>query len=185
MTHHFSSEATQLLIQSLDHGQTPFLTVGSDSMAPLLRRGDQIKLGPASLERVAVGDIIVLGQPDELLSHRYWGALEKDNHAYLLTRGDRLAYFDPLSPADQLRAVVLARRRSGRLLDLQRGPGAWLNRGLTQLSHLETQVMQLPRPHSVTEPGLSGQYGFARRLARRAVLVLATILTALIGILSE
>lgn len=183
MANHFSKQAAQLLLEALDQGQLPFVTVRSDSMAPLIRQGDQIQLGPIATDSLVPGDVVVLGEPDDLLAHRFWGALDVDDRAYLICRGDSLTHYDPLTPATQLRAVVIARRRAGRTLSLDRGPGAWLNQTLTQLLHFEAQIMQMPPPPSVVVPGQTAQYGFSRRLARRALRVVATLLAALIGVL--
>jgi hypothetical protein len=181
MSHDFSPHAVRLLLEALDQDELPFVTVGSNSMAPLLRRGDQVQLSPTSVDSVAIGDIIVLGEPDDLLAHRFWGIEDRVEGGYLLSRGDRLAYYDPLTSPSQLHAVVVARRRSGSLLDLRSGPGAWLNQTLTKLAHLEAWLMRLPLPPSAVEPGPAATYGFTRRVARRSLLELATLLTVLVG----
>lgn len=185
MPNHFSQSAARLLLDGLDQSQLPFVTVRSDSMAPLLRRGDQIQLGPIGVERLIIGNIVVLGEPEELLAHRLWGVEQLGEDVFLLSRGDRLAYYDPLTPSSQLRAIVIARRRSGRLLRLDHGSGAWLNHRLTQLSHLDNRVMRLSPPTSTLEPGPVAHYGLTRRLVRRSLLVLAVLLTRLINLLPE
>jgi hypothetical protein len=126
-----------------------------------------------------------VGELTELLAHRFWGARDIDGHIYLVSRGDRLAYYDALTPSPQLRAIVISRRRSGRILDLTRGAGNWLNQALTRLSRLEAQIMQLPPPKSVDAPGPVAQHGFTRRLARRGLLALASLLTILVGLLPD
>lgn len=181
----FSSQAARLVLEALDHDQLPFISVRSDSMAPLLGRGDEVQLGPLAAEGPAVGDIVVLGTPEGLLAHRLWDISDVDEQTYLLTRGDRLSYYDSLAPKSQLKAVVIARRRTGRLLYLNRGRGAWLNHKLTQLACFEARLMRLPLPTPAGDPGRIGEYGLGRRIARRLLFITATCLTGLVGVWSE
>ncbi|MCA9990591.1 MAG: S26 family signal peptidase, partial [Anaerolineales bacterium] len=67
------SLVAELLQESLQRGQTPFVTITSNSMAPLLRRGDQIGLEALPAGQLRPGDIILLRAPGELVCHRYWG----------------------------------------------------------------------------------------------------------------
>jgi hypothetical protein len=110
-------------------------------------------LGPTSLEALSVGDVIVFGLGEDLLAHRYWGVSNRQGNKHLISRGDRLAYYDPPTPAGHLRAVVIGRRRDGRLLNLSSGRGAWLNARLSQLSALEAHVVGLQPSHY--GPGLT------------------------------
>jgi hypothetical protein len=185
MSDHYSPLAADLLLEALGDGRHPYLTVRSDSMAPLLRRGDQIQLCPLSACALFVGEIIVLGTPEDLLAHRYWGSLETDGSSFVLTRGDRLAFFDPISPKAQVQAVVTMRRRAGRHLALDDGAGKWLNRRLARLADLEARVMRLQLTGVGLEVGHHAQYGLIRRLARRMIYTLAVILTALVGRLAK
>jgi hypothetical protein len=185
MTDHFSPEAAKLLLEALERGQLPFVHLSSDSMAPLFRRSDQIQLGQVDPGGPSVGDIVVTGAIDDLLAHRFWGAQVLDGNPYLLTRGDRLAHYDPYTPETQLRAIVIARRRSGRTLSLQTGPGAWLNRTLTKLARADARLMKLTPPTSIAEPGPSPSCGLVRRLGRRCLRIVVASLTAVVGLLPE
>jgi hypothetical protein len=185
MSDQFSSEAMQLLLEALDRDPLPFVDVRSDSMAPFLRRGDQIQLGPIDTDQLVVGDLIVVGEPEDLLVHRYCGTRKLDGRLYLLTRGDRLAHYDGLMLEAQLRAIVIARRRSGRTLTIDRGPGSWLNRRLGWLSQLEAQIMGLAPPNTLAEAQPTVPYGFGRRLTRRLLVIMAYLLTTTVGLLTE
>lgn len=177
----FAPEAARLLLQAINSNQRPFIGVRSDSMAPILRRGDQIQLGPVAGEGPDLGDIIVLGSLDDLLAHRYWGQIVLAGETYLLTRGDRLPYYDTPVPESQLRALVVGRRRSGRFLPLDHGKGAWLNRNLAQLARLEAQLLQLSIPDTTTNSGSVANIGNGRRFIRRLLLTMADGSTALFG----
>lgn len=185
MSDHYPPQAVQLLIEALEQNRLPFVHVRSDSMAPLLRQGDQIQLGPVGPDGPAVGDIIVTGVAEDLLAHRFWGIKLLEGRPCLLTRGDRLAYYDPYTPEAHLRAIVVARRRTGRLLPLRLGPGARLNRALTLLAGYEARLMRLPLPLSSIEPDQTIGYGFTRRLARRGLRTLAALMCLLAGLSAE
>lgn len=180
MTDLYSLQAAELLLKALSQDQTPFVGVHSDSMAPMFGRGDHIQLGPIDAGSPTIGDVIVLGSPGNLLAHRFWGFTNADGRAHLLTRGDRLPYYDPLTPGSQLRAVIIARRRSGRVLPFDHGPGAWLNRRLTTLAQMDAKVMHLRQPSDDLKSGPVGQYGLAGRPIRRTLFILAASLTLVV-----
>ena len=119
-----------LLRHSLKAGKQPYVTVASNSMLPLLRRGDQIQLTDVPPEELQPGDIIVLGAPVELIVHRFWGLHRRDGAPGLLTKGDHLIHFDPSVPAAALIGRVIRRQREDRQLNLTDGIGRWLNQRL-------------------------------------------------------
>jgi hypothetical protein len=129
-----------LLRDSMDKGQNPFLNVISDSMAPLVNSGDQVQIAPILFDRLHRGDVVVLTGLTELLTHRFWGLIGDHGNANLITKGDRPQHFDPPHSADTLVGLVVARRRGGRLLHLKSGLGAWLNRQLTRLAALDLSL---------------------------------------------
>ena len=180
MSYFSSTQATELLLQALENGHSAFLEVTSDSMAPLFHRGDQIQLSPVSFAGPVPGDIIVIGLPGDLLAHRLCGLTESGGRRCLITRGDRLAYYDTVTPFSQLRAIVTGRRRRNRYLDFAQGTGAWLNHRLAQLSRLETRVMRLPHPSAGVGTKQLTQSGLIRRLLRRALYTIAILLTWLV-----
>ena len=154
------SLAAAMLQQSMAQGQTPFLTVTSDSMAPLLKTGDQIGLEPTAVSQLRPGDIITLAPKGDILTHRFW-SLEMGQ---IRTRGDRLLLFDPLWPPDCLLGRVIVRRRNGRSLSFTSGRGQRLNRHLARLTQIENRL--IPNKSLV-------------RLFHRAVLVWARFIIAI------
>lgn len=130
-----------LLQQSLAQGQQPSLVVTSNSMAPLLRRGDHIRLEAVTPPLLRPGDIVVIGGGDHLLTHRYWGRLVADDQLWLISRGDRPLAFDEPWPAGRLIGRVVTRRRGRRELCLAAGRGRWLNRQLTWLAAAELRIL--------------------------------------------
>jgi len=166
------SVLTELIRQSLNQGKTAVLTVTSDSMAPLLRQGDQVFLKRAPLEQLRAGDVVTITAAADLLTHRFWGVAEENGVITLRTRGDRPLLDDPArSPADLLGRIT-ARRRRGRELSLERGAGGWLNRHLAFLSAAEWRWLGgRLRP---------GKPPLPFRLIRRAIYTWACVMTAVV-----
>ena len=90
-----SALLADLLRQAMKEGKSPFVTVVSNSMSPLIRRGDQIRIGPTTAEKLQPGDIIVYSGPANLITHRFWGFLSEKDTTQLVTKGDRPQHFDP------------------------------------------------------------------------------------------
>ena len=140
-----------MLCQSLQEGVRPFLTVTSNSMFPLIRRGDEIQLAQADQNELDLGDIIVVEDDGGFLAHRYWSSFSSDGDNYLVLRGDRLKTFDPPYSASQFIGRVVARRRNNLILDLSHGIGRQLN---TQLGRIAALTVPPPSPPSI-EPTAS------------------------------
>jgi signal peptidase I len=140
------SVTTELLIQSLQEGARPFLTVTSNSMTPLIRQSDEIQVALTNQQELDVGDIIVVGDADGFLAHRYWSTFSSDGASYLVLRGDRLKNFDPPYPAAQLIGRVIARRRNKHTLDISHGIGRRLN---LLLKDIAAFAVPLSRTHKI------------------------------------
>jgi signal peptidase I len=138
-----SKVASELLRQSLREGKQPYVTVASNSMLPLLRRGDQIRLAGILVEELQRGDIIVVGAPAELTVHRFWGIQRRDGGLGLLTKGDHHLHFDPLVPATAIIGRVTRRQRNNLTLILTSGIGEWLNHRLADLVSLEVRLLNI------------------------------------------
>lgn len=162
-----------ILRQSMAVGQTPFLTISSDSMAPLLKTGDLVGLAPVEKDQLAVGDIITLVQGDHLLTHRFWGI---DDQGRPFTRGDRPFTPDKPDKADQLLGRVIIRRRHDRELSLQIGVGRRLNRRLAWLVRVESYLLtgHAPSPDVPPMPPKK-QRTLLVRLVRRAFFTWAAL----------
>lgn len=144
-----------LMQKSIAQGQTFYLTVRSDSMAPLLRRGDQIAVEATTPDQLRAGDIVVVNEGLDFLTHRYWG--QSEGKKRLVTRGDRSLVFDPPCEPQQLLGRVTARRRQQHTFALRRGTGGWLVAHLGQLALLEQRIFagytEAPGAGTPTAPG--------------------------------
>jgi signal peptidase I len=179
-----------LLRQAMNEGKSPFLTVISNSMSPLIRRGDQIRLGPTTAESLNPGDIIVFLGPANLITHRYWGCYAENSETCLVTKGDRPQHFDQPFTQGNLVGQVIGRRRKQQLLNLSAGAGKWLNNHLAALAKLEIRLFSKPpalaMPAQVQLPPTSGWLadspnGIIIRLIRRFLYSWAIILSAIIA----
>jgi len=188
-----SAVVSQLLRHSLKEGKKPYVTVSSNSMLPLLRRGDQIQLTDVTLEELQPGDIIVLGAPVELMVHRFWGFLRRESDPGLLTKGDHLIHFDPSAPAVALIGRVIRRQRGNRELNLTTGFGRWLNQRISDIVALELRLLGMS-PDSTNAKNQQGNdmrkvNGPTRRLAARLVqsslYYLSAMLTLSAGTLAQ
>lgn len=183
-----------LLRQAMDEGKFPYLTVISNSMAPLIKRGDQIRIGPATAESLQPGEIVVFLGPAQLITHRYWGYLSQSDQTSLVTKGDRPQHFDePFHPANMV-GRVLGRRRDQRVMSFRTGIGGRLNSHLANLAKLEIRLfskkpVQSPpaRAHlpPVSERFASSSTGLFIRVFRRFLYSWAIILTLLVSGLSS
>lgn len=162
-----SALVIELLETALSQGQSVWLNVSSNSMRPLLRRGDQIALVACGVEHIQVGDVVVMRSMPELLVHRCracWVA--EDGEYYLITRGDRAAVGDPTWPASALLGRVAARRRAGRTLNLTAGPGRWLHRHLAYLAAADETLFLGAIPPSLSIQPASRSAWSLRRWGR-------------------
>jgi hypothetical protein len=147
----------EALRASMKQGRMPFLEVSSNSMAPLLRRGDRVGLVPAQRPQLRLGDVVTYLDNGHLTTHRFWGEAAQQ----MVSRGDRSSAFDPPWAPDALLGRVVMRRRADRTLALDSGPGERLSRRLYMLARWESRLLQrrLPAP-----------------LIRRAIYALALLL---------
>ncbi|MFW6182538.1 MAG: hypothetical protein ACOC8X_01985, partial [Chloroflexota bacterium] len=155
-----------LLHESMIDGKVPFLTVTSNSMRPLLRRGDQVGLSAAALQQLAPGDVIVVRDGRTFLTHRLVAIRRKDAGTMLLTRGDRPLALDPPWSPDCYVGRVTVLRRGGRVLSLEHGAGRWLNQHLGRLARFEARLFTEKRARPPA------------RWVRRAFLVYAMLVAA-------
>jgi hypothetical protein len=126
-----------------------------------------------------------------LMTHRYWQGWEQNGRHYLMTKGDRLIHFDSPWPTGRLIGRVVARRRGQRQLELDNGPGEWLNRRLMGIIRLEMKLMtghSLPADYQAQLPRLHASNGRPYlwvRLLRRLFGLWAEFLTAVVGLLAR
>jgi signal peptidase I len=181
---------SDLLQLGMEAGNFPYVTITSNSMAPLLQVGDQVRVQPASPEQLRPGDLIMVEGTAELMTHRYWQTWEHNGHRYLLTRGDRLLQFDSPWPTSRLVGRIISRRRRQHHLDLDAGPGRWLNHRLAGIITLEMKLLtgqsqpaadhyqnHLPRLRAA-----NGQPYYWVRLLRRLLWLWAALLSAIVSL---
>lgn len=138
---------TGLLKDGMLAGQMPFLRVTSGSMRPLLQVGDEVGVQSVTLEQLQPGDIVVVSDCNQILTHRFWKRQDAPQSSVFVTRGDRVLHFDQSWAADQLLGRAVVRRRHERMLWLDYGLGRWLNRALAQISRYEGRLLNLsPSP---------------------------------------
>ncbi len=169
------------LRESLRRGSSAILTVSSRSMMPLFLPGDQVVLTAVSPAGLQTGDVITYLNGRHLITHRYWG----EKAGSLLVRGDRPVQFDPPVQKEQLIGRVQARRRNGRILPLDSGRGAWLNRRLANLARREQHWLarRLATPPDGQSTGLPPILRlWPDRVRRRLTLAWAILLCGLVGI---
>ncbi|MEJ2747654.1 MAG: S24 family peptidase [Anaerolineae bacterium] len=178
MTHSNTELIADLIRQITRHGELPFLTITSSSMAPLFQTGDQVGLETVEPGQLNRGDIVTLTQDDHLLTHRFWGL---DDGGRLHTRGDRPLTPDASSSASQLLGRVIVRRRQQRELSLQMGAGRWLNRHLAWLVQVESFLLTGHAPSPITPPlPVEKQRALFVRLVRRAFFIWASLVVTVL-----
>ena len=141
-------ELIEILRESLANGRQPRLIITSNSMSPLLCRGDQITLTQLPVFRLNPGDIISLDGEQFILTHRFWNGDDSN----IVTRGDRPLYFDRPHAHERYIGRVIGRRRDHSYLSIENGLGYWLNKHLFWLAKLEAQIYNIPPPGTVPSP---------------------------------
>ncbi len=139
------SKAVEAAVRGgLAAGQDLLPLVASQSMSPLIRSGDRVRVGHAEPGALRPGDIVLVAAADgSLVTHRYVGSACAAGSTFLHTKGDRSLVLDPPWPAAGLVGRVEAILRGGRELDISRGRvylvhrllallmtggGTWINR---------------------------------------------------------
>ncbi len=167
-----------LLRQGLHQGQKSQLEVSSNSMAPLLRRGDRVILEAVTPEQLAPGDVITLADLTGITTHRYWSKTAVTDPPRLLTRGDRPLVFDPPWPPEALVGRMVGRSRRTKSLWVTSGAGRLLNRHLCWLAKREFQWWG----HRV-DGAAPIRRAWLRRWLRGAIYAWATIFAGILSLI--
>lgn len=129
-----------ILRESILQGNTPSLTVISESMSPLLRSGDRVILQKLDRSLLQPGQIITFAYPQEpsrLVTHRLAGFAQIDGQSRIVSWADRTLMFDSPIEMNDIIGRVAWRTRNGQHLNLDNGRGAWLSNKLSNLATIE------------------------------------------------
>jgi signal peptidase I len=122
-------EACALSRELVNCGLPVRLRVRGQSMAPLIRDGDVIRVIPVSVDQVAVGDVILFRTGTGLLAHRVIERDQDPTGVRLITRGDGHWFADaPLDNAENLIGRVERVQRGRQIVRLDRGLAGSLGR---------------------------------------------------------
>ena len=104
-------------------GRAIEIPVRGNSMRPMLRDGDRVRLGPVTEVNVRLGDVVLRVEPSGPITHRVVGWWPLRDGWRILTKGDGARRLDPALPPDRLvgRVVALIRGSDVRQLD-----GTWM-----------------------------------------------------------
>lgn len=192
-----STVLADMLRESMQNGQTPNLTLTSNSMSPLLKSGDMVAIQPVTNSNLQPGTILTFiddRDTTQLLTHRYWGTGHSDVGEQIITRGDRPLLFDPAITPEKIVGMVNLRQRNGRILNLHTGRGQWLNWQLARSAALElkwlTGIDSLHSPNLLLETAVSNQRALLQqqkisvKIIRRGINLINKILTTSIGLIA-
>lgn len=128
---------SDMLKLGIRDGSRPNLTVSSNSMAPLLQRGDKVMLHSFSPDHLNSGQIITFAfkqYPHDIITHRFAGFVDYQGEVKIATWADRTLMFDNLLDVDDIIGRVVCRERGGKKLYFENGRGAWLSTKLYNLA---------------------------------------------------
>lgn len=176
----------EIVRRSLDEGQQPYFQITSDSMSPLIRKGDDVQISHQGVDQMTVGDIVVVADDTGLLTHRLWLVYSIHGIPHVLLRGDRLQAYDLPYQASQIIGQVIARRRGHQMLDLTGGIGRVLNSWLFRFASVANPPPSSPHgvQTSILVPASSEltSNSLLLRIRNRLLFVVATALTFMVDL---
>ena len=110
--------ANELWVQLFNTKGVGWLRVLTDSMAPLIRPGDQVQVSAVVVEEIRFGDIVVFGRGDDLIVHRVLKKWRTPHHIYFLEKGDA-GYDYGLINAKNVMGRVMRVKGRGKIFDLR------------------------------------------------------------------
>lgn len=113
---------SELWEELLIERETCWGRVVSDSMYPMIKRGDQVLVQRALLDKVRFGDIVVFRKNGELTTHRVLGKREISGECHFLEKGDA-SLQSSLVPAKNIIGRVSIIRNSGKTVQTISGSG--------------------------------------------------------------
>ena len=112
----YSQITLRLVSASLDRGEVARLCVTSNSMYPMIRKGDYVLIRTVDLNNLPFGAIVVFRRDVELITHR----LIKVDSATVLTKGDNNSLPDPPINKALILGEVVQIERDNKKLSLER-----------------------------------------------------------------
>jgi hypothetical protein len=126
---------------ALSAGRPLLLRVVGDSMYPMLQADDSIWVAPIAFDRLRRGDLVVLRQAGELVTHR----VVSHGPEGMRTKGDNRLGLDPPFSEQEVLGWVVAIERAGVRIDLQKRRWGRFNRFVGSLSWGEAWLYQMAR----------------------------------------
>lgn len=109
--HNPAQEAlASLYIDALRQGQSLWFRVASGSMNPLLRVGDEVRIEPATADKLRTGEIAAFETSDGLVIHRIVRCMQKDTDIRLLEMSDVHLHPNWVEAQAIVGRVILVRR---------------------------------------------------------------------------
>ena len=136
MNQHLHQAITGLVEDHLTNGETIRFRVTSNSMAPLIQRGDTIFVENVPPVAYRIGDVLVIRRERDYLTHRLIHKAE----AEWLTKGDNTLHPDPPVAPEAIIGRVTRIQHEDSLLDLQTAQQRRFASLLARLSRLEWQA---------------------------------------------
>jgi hypothetical protein len=128
-------------VQSLRRGNALRLRARGGSMLPFLRDGDLLRVEPAAVAGLGIGDVICYEPPaGGLCLHR---VVAREKRGFV-TRGDALAYVETVPDAAVL-GVVTAVERRGRVRRLRTPAARWRGRLIARTAPAVARLLPLAR----------------------------------------
>lgn len=135
------------VVETLARTRMVWVREGSDSMAPLVRAGDRLRLAPADRLQIRPGSLVAFCSDARLVVHRVLAC----GPAGVVTKGDALSRRDGPVSWNAVVGRVVAVAHPVRLAELERFPWPALGRMLAALSRVAEAVA--PPPAAVTAAG--------------------------------
>jgi signal peptidase I len=117
-----------LIREELGNGKKITLRVSGDSMHPLIRQGDSIRIERCALEILGIGDIITFKRDGAYYTHRLLRIVTRGSATRVMTKGDNEVNADPPVSPDQILGRVAVIRKKNRTLYLETPFWRFINR---------------------------------------------------------
>jgi signal peptidase I len=131
----------ELVRESLSSQGIARLRVISDSMAPLINVDDFVIIEQPALHEYRCGDIVVIDQKGELITHR----LVRTGNEKWYTKGDRFRVLDDPVSVDDLIGKVIEIESQDNHLDLKCKKWIRINRFRGWLANIEVEIFRSAR----------------------------------------